>query len=136
MDRLPNTAWKTSLPSAPPIALINVEGTLYFAAVDDMEDRLRALLQTGVKVLILRVRRLHLIASTGVISLRRIVTSANDLGATVLICGVTEEVAEILVSSGFESPAEVEPVFRASSTLFESTSQAMRRAREIITEEK
>jgi len=43
----------------PPIALINVEGTLYFAAVDDMENNLRAILQTGVKVMILRVRRLH-----------------------------------------------------------------------------
>ena len=120
----------------PPIALINVEGTLYFAAVDDMENKLRALLQTGVKVMILRVRRLHLLASTGVIALTRIVTSARDSGVTVLICGVTEEVGEILASSGFASPMEVEPVFEASNTLFESTSQALRRAREIITEEK
>jgi len=119
----------------PPIALINVEGTLYFAAVDDMETKLRALLQTGVKVLILRVRRLHLLASTGVIALRRIVTSARDSGATVLICGVTEEVGEILASSDFASHAEVEPVFKASDILFESTSQALRRAREIIAEE-
>jgi len=120
----------------PPIALINVEGTLYFAAVDDMENKLRALLQTGVKVLILRVRRLHLLASTGVIALRRIATSARDLGSTVLICGVTEEVGEILASSEFSSPVGVEPVFKASDILFESTSQALQRAREIIAEEK
>ncbi|MCG2768695.1 MAG: SulP family inorganic anion transporter [Anaerolineae bacterium] len=119
----------------PPIALINVEGTLYFAAVDDLENKLRALLQTGVKVLILRVRRLHLLASTGVIALRGIVTSARDSGATVLICGVTENLGEILASSGFASPVEVEPVFKASDILFESTSQALRRAREIIAEE-
>jgi len=120
----------------PPIALINVEGTLYFAAVDDFENKLQALLQTGVKVLILRVRRLHLLASTGVIALRGIVTSARDSGATVLLCGVTEKLGEILASSGFASPVEeVEPVFKASDILFESTSQALRRAREIIAEE-
>jgi len=53
----------------------------------------------------------------------------------VLICGVTEEVGEILASSDFASHAEVEPVFKASDILFESTSQALRRAREIIAEE-
>ena len=118
----------------PSIALINVEGTLYFAAVDELEDSLQALLETGVKVMILRVRRLHLLASTGVLALKRIVTRARQVDATVLICGVTDEVNEILESSGLKSVAVADPIFRASDILFESTNQALRRAREIVTE--
>ncbi len=118
----------------PSIALINVEGTLYFAAVDELEDSLQALLETGVKVLILRVRRLHLLASTGVLALKRIVTRARQVDATVLICGVTDEVNEILESSGLKSVVGADPIFRASDTLFESTNEALRRAMEIVTE--
>lgn len=116
----------------PAIALINLDGTLYFAAVDDLEQHLQGLLRTGIKVMILRVRRLHLLASTGVMALNRIVSGGRQLGVDVLICGVTDEISETLQSCEFGAPAGIDPVFRASDTLFESTGRALKRAREII----
>jgi SulP family sulfate permease len=119
----------------PAIALINLEGVLYFAAADDLENKLNAVLKTGTKVLILRVRRLRLLAGSGVTALRRIFDRAKQLGATILICGVTDEVNQFLESSGLKAVVGINQTFRASEALFESTHKALRRAREIVPEE-
>jgi len=53
----------------PDMAVINVEGPLYFAAVQDLEDRITEMIDAGVKIIVLRLRRMHLLASSGDICL-------------------------------------------------------------------
>jgi len=118
-----------------PIALINLEGVLYFAAADALEQQLTALLQSGTKVVILRVRRLRLLAGSGVSALKRIFSRASQLGIIILICGVTDEVNEFLESSGLKSVLGANRTFKASDALFESTHQALQCAREIVSGE-
>jgi sulfate permease, SulP family len=50
----------------PEIAIINIEGDLYFGAVSDLEAAMDRLLSAGIKVMILRIRRMRRMASTGV----------------------------------------------------------------------
>ncbi len=118
----------------PAIALINLEGMLYFAAADDLEGKLRRVLGAGVEVLIMRVRRLRLMAGTGVTALRRIFDQANQLGTVVLLSGVTDEVHQFLESSGLIAVVGAEHTFEASEALFESTHRALRCAQEIVAE--
>ena len=120
----------------PTIALINLGGMLYFAAADDLEGKLLRVLGAGVKVLIMRVRRLRLMAGTGVTALRRILDQANQLGTTVLLSGVTDEVYEFLESSGLLAVVGTEHTFEASEALFESTQRALRCAEEIVAEKR
>ncbi len=55
----------------PEIAIINIEGDLFFAAVQDLQDQVDRILETEIKVLILRFRRTHLLGSTGIMVLDR-----------------------------------------------------------------
>jgi SulP family sulfate permease len=120
------------LRECPPIALIDVEGALYFGAVEDLERHVEEILQKGVKVIILRVRHMHLLASTGVTALEGLVTRAEQLGTTVLLCGVTAEIETTLASSGIKSLVGSKRTFKATDTLFESTHQALQLAKHIV----
>jgi len=113
------------LRDCPPIALINVEGALYFGAVEDLERHVEEILEEAVKVIILRVRHMHLLASTGVTALEGLVLRAEQLGTTVLLCGVTNEIETTLASSGLKSLVGTSRTFKATDTLFESTHQAL-----------
>jgi len=115
-----------------PIAVVEIVGTLHFAAVDEMESALMEVLEAGVKVMILRVRHLRLLGSTGVAALKRIADRASQRGACVLMVGVTDEIGETLESSGVTTGEGVITVFEAHDALFEATHQALDRARELV----
>jgi SulP family sulfate permease len=116
----------------PPIAIVHVEGALYFGATDDLEQRLDTLFQSGVKVAILRLRRVRLLGSTGVTAFERIAASAKRYGTRVMLCGVRNEVAETLEASGTSGFFGAENIFKADDALFESTQMALRRAKASI----
>jgi SulP family sulfate permease len=112
----------------PPIAIIHVEGALYFGATDDLEQRLDTLFRSGVKVAILRLRRVRFLASTGVTALERIAASAKRHGTRVMLCGVRDEVADTLQASGASALFGAENIFKADDALFESTKMAWQSA--------
>lgn len=120
------------LRDCPPVALVNVEGALYFGAVEDLERNVEEILERGVKVIILRVRHMHLLASTGVTALEGLVTRADQMGVTVLLCGITHEIEPTLASSGLETLVGSNRIFKASDTLFESTHRALHEANLMI----
>jgi len=116
----------------PIIALINVEGEFHFAAVDEMQMNLEKILERKIQVLILRIRGIRHLASTGVSALENFIEYAQTKGTKVLICGVTETVEETLKATGITSLVGEEQEFSASETIFESTKQAMERADRIV----
>ncbi|MBM3129414.1 MAG: SulP family inorganic anion transporter [Chloroflexi bacterium] len=115
-----------------PIALIHVEGALYFGATDDLEARLDALFRSGIRVAILRLRRVRLLGSTGVTAFERIAASAKRHGTRVLLCGVRDQVAETLDASGASALFGAENIFKADDALFDSALAALRRAKELV----
>jgi anti-anti-sigma factor len=96
-----------------------------------LERHVEEILEKEVKVIILRVRHMHLLASTGVTALEGLVMRAEQRGTTVLLCGVTDEVEATLASSGLKALVGPRRTFRATNTLFESTHQALRLATSI-----
>lgn len=114
------------------IAIVNIEGDLYFAAVEDLQARIKQILQTDLKVLIMRFRRTHLLASTGVMALERLVKSAKDKGVTVLFCGLQEEVRKPLEDAGIMDIVGDSHTFYANRHLFESTQRALEEAKLIL----
>ena len=120
----------------PAIAIINIEGSLSFAAASDLEQRIEEVVRSGVRVVILRVRRLRLMGSEGVAALEAVVTNANRAGTRVLICGVRDEMEATLHSSGIDDIVGQASIFKASDVLFASTQQALSRAQDIVLQDK
>jgi SulP family sulfate permease len=116
------------------IAIVNIEGDLYFAAVDDLRSQIEKVLKTDIKVLILRFRRTHLLASTGVMTLSWIIDSARDKGIEVLFCGVQKETYEPLKTAGLTDIIGESRIFPANDTLFGSAQAALQKAKSILQE--
>jgi sulfate permease, SulP family len=116
----------------PEIAIINIEGDLYFGAVSDLEAAMDKLLTAGIKVMILRIRRMRRLASTGVSALQWSIITARRQGTEILICGVTPQAMPILDSTGISALVGKENIFPGSDVLFRSTREALDRAQEIL----
>ena len=119
----------------PQIAIVNVEGDLYFAAVEGLMDQIDQILETNLKVLILRFRRTHLLASTGIMALNQVIRSATNKGVHVLFCGIHDEIEEPLESAGLYSAIGPSNIFSAGEQLFSSTQIALEKAKQIIKKE-
>jgi sulfate permease, SulP family len=118
----------------PQIAIINIEGDLYFAAVEDLQNQMEQILDVGIKVLILRFRRTHLLASTGIMALDRLVKSAQIKNMAILFCGLREEVIEPLEGAGVLEKIGRSNIFLADRRLFRSTQNALQRAKNLLEE--
>ena len=116
----------------PEIAIVNIEGDLYFAAVEELQEQINRILNSGLKVLILRFRRTHLLASTGIMALGHLIKSANEKGVEVLFCGVHDEIRETLESSGILQSLGHSHIFSASDRLFTSAQEALKEAKSIL----
>jgi len=116
----------------PEIAIINVEGDLYFGAVSDLEAAMDQLLKVGIKVMILRIRRMRHLASTGVSALQWSVIAARRQGTEILICGADPQALAVLESTGISALVGKENIFPGSDVLFRSTRQALERAQKLI----
>jgi SulP family sulfate permease len=116
----------------PTIAIVNIEGDLYFAAVQDLQTEVEKVLGTDIKVLILRFRRTHLLASTGVMALDRLVRTAKDKNVEVLFCGIQKDVLEPLEAAGLTEIVGDSHIFHASYKIFDSTQSALKEAKRIV----
>jgi sulfate permease, SulP family len=116
----------------PDIAIINIEGDLYFGAVSDLEAAMDKLLTAGIKVMILRVRRMRRLASTGVSALQWSVIAARRQGTEILICGAGPQVMAVLESTEISALVGRENIFAGSDVLFQSTREALDRAKKFI----
>jgi SulP family sulfate permease len=109
----------------PGTILLNLEGPLFFGATDYLEGKISLLLRPDVKVMILRLRRLHHIGSSGIKTLDGLVKMANAKGVRILLCGIQPDDHHAIRSSGLADRVGPENIFPASRTLLDSTDQAV-----------
>ena len=86
------------LPGDNRIAIVRLDGPLFFAAADRVLDTVTGL--DGVSVVILRMSQLELVDATGAHVLSEIVTRLEARGVTVLIKGVREGHTELFRAVG------------------------------------
>jgi len=120
------------LKNPPKVAIINIEGEFHFAAMDEMQMNLEKILESNIQVLVLRIRGIRHMASTGVAALESLIDYAQRRGTRILICGVTETIEETLRATGITSLVGEEQEFLASETIFKSTKLALERANRIV----
>ncbi|MEK7270264.1 MAG: SulP family inorganic anion transporter, partial [Planctomycetota bacterium] len=117
----------------PQISLLHVEGSLFFGAAYELDSLLRDLAaRPGLRVIILRTKRIQNIDMDGLHVLRGFALAFRAKGGTFLLCGVRPELKVRLDRLGLTEAIGAQNVFLSGDDVFASTQEAIRRALELL----
>lgn len=114
------------------ILFLQVEGNLFFGVADELQDRLTTIARTGVRVVILRLKRTHSVDATCLHVLEQFARQMTDRSGHVILCGVRPELMDVLKGYGLIQIIGRENVFGTGVGVFESAKQALQRARKLV----
>ncbi len=115
-----------------PVAIINLEGDLYFAAAEDLDYELLHALRPETRVVVLRMKRLRAVGSSAMAMLEHFHRLLAERGIHLIVCGVEEEMTNVLTGSGVRSLIGEQNIFYADNRIFQSTELALARAQSIV----
>lgn len=112
------------------VALIDVNGEAFFGSADRIKKRVEDLVEESpeLKVIVLRMKNAMNLDITSVISLKDIALTLEDQDRTLMICGATPQIREVLDESGVSEVIGEDKILVAQTSLLESTRQAIERA--------
>ncbi len=117
------------------VAIINIEGDLFFGAAREFREHLGQLRQDEAKVMILRLKRARGLDATILHLLCDFVAERRRQGKYVLLSGIWGEIAQTIGESSLYELVGGENVFIARRDIFHSTRRAVNRAHELIRED-
>lgn len=118
----------------PHVAIIHVEGELFFGAADLFQSRVRQQAEReDLRVVILRLKNARHLDATTVFALRGLLDWFRQTGRHLLISGVHGDVLRVLKNSGVLRQLGPENVFPAELNPNLATRKALRRACEFLT---
>lgn len=112
-----------------PVVLLHLEGDLNFAVAPELADRLREIAARQPRVMVLRLKRARYLDATVLEALRPVVAELKEGGADVLLCGLTDPMAELLRTTDLGRELGDHGLLRAGPRLFEGFERALARAR-------
>jgi SulP family sulfate permease len=120
----------------PDVAVIDVNGEAFFGSADQIQQRVRDLYEESdeLQVIILRMKNAGNIDITGAAVLRQIALELEDNGMTLMLCGTTPRVREVLEEANVTEIIGEDKILVAQKNLLESTRAALERAQEHIDE--
>jgi SulP family sulfate permease len=137
----PDRTLRERLPDDPRcsrLVIFSLEGNLFFGASPELKEHLddlgRRTLE-GVRVIVLRMKRVRNPDMVCLEILERFLDDMHARKATVLLCGVREDFAQVLRNVGSHHWLPPERVFLEDVTVGSSTLKAVRRAYEILNED-
>lgn len=114
------------------VVFLQLEGDLFFGVADELQDRLNALVGSGIRVVILRLKRTHSIDATVLGVLERFTADLRARQGYVVLCGVRPELMSVLRTYGLIEQIGQENVFPAGTGIFTSAKLALERARALV----
>lgn len=114
------------------VIFLQLEGDLFFAVADELQDRLQVLSRSGVRVVIFRLKRTHMIDTTVLDVFEDFIEDMRKRNGCVIFCGVKTELMTILKRYGLVDLVGRENVFPAGDNVFSSAKAALARARELV----
>ncbi len=115
-----------------PAVLLHIEGDLNFAVASELSDRMREIAERGARVVVLRLKRARHLDATVLEALRQTFAEMRARGITVVLCGLTDEVAALLEASELAAVLGPEGLLRAGPRLFEGFERALLQARKLL----
>ena len=122
-------------PECGKLVLLSLEGELFFGAAPELDEYLAGLkrrVEQGVRVVILRMKRIRNPDMVCLERLQHFLEDAAALKATVLVCGVRPDFAQVLHNLRFDQWLPPDCVFREEEAVMSSTLRAVRRAYDIL----
>lgn len=112
------------------IALIDLNGEVFFGAVERIRKRIRNLLNESeeLKVVILRLKNAFNIDGSTVLVLKDVAEDMRSRDKTLILSGVTPKIRSALVDTGIADIIDKDKIFIAQTELLESTRHAVKRA--------
>ena len=92
------------------VEVYEIDGPFFFGLASRFEE-LDKMKKPGIKVRIIRMRKVPFIDSTGINNLRNLCERTRKRGVTVILSGVTEKVHASLVKFGVDKEIGVENIF-------------------------
>ncbi|MCE9554452.1 MAG: sodium-independent anion transporter, partial [Planctomycetes bacterium] len=119
------------------VRIFSLEGELFFGAASELEQHLETVEQAaqgGVRVLVLRVKRVRNPDAVCLEILDRFVIRMREAKVAVVMCGVRPDLMQVLRTSGIVEHVGAEHmfVFQETGTVWSSTLGAIRFAFEMI----
>jgi SulP family sulfate permease len=115
-----------------PVVVLHLEGDLNFAVAPELSERLFEIGSRGPRVVILRLKRASHLDSTVIEALRRVARALQEEGATVILCGLTQDLYERLRPTELAEVLGEDGLLRTGPRLMEGYERALARAREIL----
>jgi SulP family sulfate permease len=115
-----------------PAVLLHLEGDLNFAVAPELGQALAEIAARGPRVLVLRLKRARHLDATVLETLRRQFHELRAGGATVIVCGLTDTMAEMLARTELGRELGEEGLLRAGARLFEGFERALQRTRALL----
>ncbi len=115
-----------------PAVLLHLEGDLNFAVAPALADHLDDIARRGPRVVVLRLKRARHLDATVLEALREGVLHLQARGATVALCGLTDDVARALEGTELARLLGPEGLLRTGPRLFEGFERALVRTRQLL----
>jgi sulfate permease, SulP family len=115
-----------------PVVTVNMEGDLYFAAAEDLDYDMMRCLRPETCVVVLRMKRLRAVGSSAMAMLDHFWTVLNRRNIRLVVCGIEDELIEVMTGSGLRERIGEQNIFYADNKLFQSTELALARAWSIV----
>lgn len=105
----------------PQLAIYQIEGSLFFGAISELEDKLSGYIKNGGKIVIVRLAQVRLIDATGVHALESLLRECQERNITMMFSNVKPAVLDVMKKTEiFEKIG--------SENFFEHTSDAINEA--------
>jgi SulP family sulfate permease len=115
-----------------PAVLLHLEGDLNFAVATELSERISEIAERSPRVLVLRLKRARHVDATVLEALRHVFAELRGRGLDIILCGLTDEVAQRFEASELASLLGSECLLRAGPRLFEGFERALVRTRKLL----
>jgi SulP family sulfate permease len=115
-----------------PVVLLHLEGDLNFAVAPELAERFDEIAARAPRIVVLRLKRARHLDATVLEVLRSSFGRLRRRGSEVILCGLTDPIAETLERTELGRALGPEGLLRAGPRLFEGFERALARARELL----
>ena len=105
--------------------IINITGAMHFTSVVEQMRQIRGLVDFRPRAIVLRLRRVNSIDSSGLAALSQIHTYLEQRDIPLLICGVDKSLLRILERAGFVDKIGANRVASSHDLVFDSVEQTL-----------
>src|SRR6185369_11257095 len=120
--------------SVPAVLAVDLQGELYFAAAEVVEQRLRGILDRGARFLVVRLTHAYNLDATCAAALASVGRDARARGGRLVLCGVREGMYGTLRRAGVVDLLGADCVFEREAQVLASTQKALARAHALAAE--